>query len=101
MQNCWERRFDFWVKLDTDVLFYKAVGFDPLSDMRLRGALFAHTGELNRGIVARPQNFGHGMIIYNIAPAIAQWQWKRGVRTATSNARETIEMSRCKTITNS
>jgi hypothetical protein len=37
--------YDYWIKMDLDIVFNKTVPFHMLHDMRVRGALFAHTAE--------------------------------------------------------
>jgi hypothetical protein len=46
------QEYDYFVKLDTDVVFLKPLPIDLVHDMTLRGAVFAHTGQYPEHIVA-------------------------------------------------
>jgi len=37
--------YDYWAKIDLDIVFNKTIPFNMLHDMKIRGALFAHTAE--------------------------------------------------------
>ena len=46
------KHYDYFIKLDRDVVFRKPVSIDLLYDMNVRGAVFAHTGEYSSHIEA-------------------------------------------------
>ena len=41
--------YDYWIKLDPDVVFVKPFDFHVLQDMKQRGAVLGHAGEYPRG----------------------------------------------------
>eukprot|EP00760_Papus_ankaliazontas_P006665 PhM_4_TR13131/c0_g1_i1/m.17990 len=42
-------RYDFWIKLDVDIWFFRPVPYNVVGEMVKRGALFMHTGMVDNG----------------------------------------------------
>jgi hypothetical protein len=44
--------YEYWVKLDPDIVFNKAIPIHLLHDMKIRGAVFAHSAEYPAAVVS-------------------------------------------------
>jgi hypothetical protein len=43
-------KYEYWIKLDPDVVFVKPLEFNLLYDMKVKGAIFGHTAEYPPGV---------------------------------------------------
>ena len=59
--------YDYWIKLDTDVIFTQTIAFHMLQDMRHRRAIFGHTGEYQEEAVRQCSN-GIVKAVYDFFP---------------------------------
>lgn len=80
------KNFEYFVKLDPDVLFFKPLPYNILHDMKVRGAMFAHTAEYPphgksgsaqcaKDIVRAVQDFSHHVVHPSTTTASTTYDW--------------------------